>query len=1434
MKKQLLILSFLILLTLHFKNVYAQPGNDFCNNAQALTSSTSCSYTTGSSLAATETLAAISCSSSTGTADDDVWFSFVAAATSHTVKVQGFGNFDAVVDVRSGTCYGTNIACGDGTAVAGLETVVVPGLTIGSTYLIRVYHFGAGDGGGDFDICVTHPFSSAAPNDFCNDAVFLTSSVTCSYTSGSTIGATQTIAAITCAGGTGNADDDVWYSFFAQETSHTIKVQGYGSFDAVVDIRSGSCASGSNIQCSDATSAGGLESVVATGLTIGSPYLIRVYHFGAGDGGGSFSICVTHVATASGPVNDFCADVISLTSSTSCNYSTGTTLNATQTIPGTCLGNPDDDVWYRFVAVSNSHVVKVQGSGGFDPVVDIRNAPACTANNIQCVDNNGANGLETANLTGLVIGATYVVRIYHFGPGSGGGAFQICVTHAAPSGPVNDICSDAITLTSATNCTYTSGSTLNATESMSTNSCNGTGDDDVWFKFIAQATIHIVKVQGAGAFDAVLDIRSNSSCTGTNILCTDGSGAAGLETANLTGLTIGSTYLIRVYHYGAGDGGGSFQICVTHAPPAAPPNDICSNLISLTSATSCSYTTGFTTGATQSIVGNCTGNGDDDVWYSFDAIATSHEVNVQGGTGFDPVIEVRSNSSCTGTNIACKDVTGSAGLETLSLTGLTIGSTYLIRVYNFGLGAGSGNFQICVKHTVSSSPLNDFCLFDSQLTSSTSCNFINGTTAGATQSIPGVCTGNGDDDVWYSFTAVSTNHKVEVQSGAGFDAVIDIRTGTTCTGDNITCSDISGVGGLETSNITGLTVGAIYLIRIYHYGVGAGAGNFQVCVTHTVATCTYAIAPTSLSFPATAGTGTVNVTTATGCSWTATSNDSWITISSGSTGAGNGTVNYAVSANTAVSQRTGTITIAGQTHTVAQSGNTTCTFTISPLNQSYTNLAATGTVTVTAASGCAWAATSNDSWLTVTSGNTGTGNGSVNYSATANSTSSQRVGTITIAGQLHTVTQSGVLPCSFSISPTSLSYASNGGLGNVNVSTTGGCAWTATSNNPWITVTSGASGSGNGTVNYSVAPNSGTTQLTGTITVAGQTHTVIISGVSCVFSISPLALSFTSLAGTGTVNVTANSGCNWTAASNNSWITVTSGNTGSGNGSLSYSVSANTGTAQRLGSISIAGQTHNVVQNGVSSCSFTISPATQAYTSAGGTGNITVSAGFGCTWSAISNDSWIFISAGNNGSGNGTVIYTTAISNLTASRTGTIIVAGQIHTITQTGIICPAVPIMQAAGCALAANQVNNVTYQWYISGTPIIGANSQFYTANQSGYYSIYITDNANGCVVGSQPTFVSCSGVGIEEVDIANEIVIYPNPSSGNFNIKSSAIFSQDKVNIRIINIYGQEIYSNVINSLNGEISLSISNLNIAKGAYSVLFISGETKIIKRVLVQ
>ena len=58
------------------------------------------------------------------------------------------------------------------------------------------------------------------------------------------------------------------------------------------------------------------------------------------------------------------------------------------------------------------------------------------------------------------------------------------------------------------------------------------------------------------------------------------------------------------------------------------------------------------------------------------------------------------------------------------------------------------------------------------------------------------------------------------------------------------------------------------------------------------------------------------MTVGTGCTWTAVSNDSWITISAGTAGTGNGTVSYSVAANTGTTSRTGTMTIGGQTFTV--------------------------------------------------------------------------------------------------------------------------------------------------------------------------------------------------------------------------------------------------------------------------------------------------------------------------------------------------------------------------------------------------------------------------------------------------------------------------------------------------------------------------------------
>jgi hypothetical protein len=139
------------------------------------------------------------------------------------------------------------------------------------------------------------------------------------------------------------------------------------------------------------------------------------------------------------------------------------------------------------------------------------------------------------------------------------------------------------------------------------------------------------------------------------------------------------------------------------------------------------------------------------------------------------------------------------------------------------------------------------------------------------------------------------------------------------------------------------------------------------------------------------------------------------------------------------------------------------------------------------------------------------------------------------------------------------------------------CAWTAGNGPAWITITAGGSGIGSGTVNYTVAANTGTTSRTGTLTIAGETFTATQAGNTCNYSIGGSTASFGSAGGPGSVSVTAGSGCTWTASSSLSWITTTSSGTGSG--TASYSVAANTATSSRSGTLTIASQTFTISQS---------------------------------------------------------------------------------------------------------------------------------------------------------------------------------------------------------------------------------------------------------------
>ena len=176
--------------------------------------------------------------------------------------------------------------------------------------------------------------------------------------------------------------------------------------------------------------------------------------------------------------------------------------------------------------------------------------------------------------------------------------------------------------------------------------------------------------------------------------------------------------------------------------------------------------------------------------------------------------------------------------------------------------------------------------------------------------------------------------------------------------------------------------------------------------TVTVTGCAYSVTPTSQATGAGSGAGTATVNTTGSCAWTARANASWLAVTAGATGAGNGTVGYTFAANTDTTARTGTLNIAGQTLTVTQSG-VPCTYSVTPTSQSVGAAGGTGTVAVTTGSSCTSAAMSNAGWLTVTTGASGTGDTTVAYAIAANTGTTTRTGTLTIAGQTLTVTQGG-------------------------------------------------------------------------------------------------------------------------------------------------------------------------------------------------------------------------------------------------------------------------------------------------------------------------------------------------------------------------------------------------------------------------------------------
>jgi hypothetical protein len=282
-------------------------------------------------------------------------------------------------------------------------------------------------------------------------------------------------------------------------------------------------------------------------------------------------------------------------------------------------------------------------------------------------------------------------------------------------------------------------------------------------------------------------------------------------------------------------------------------------------------------------------------------------------------------------------------------------------------------------------------------------------------------------------------------------------------------------------------------------------------------------------------------------------------------------VGITMAANTGPA-RTGALTVAGRTITIAQASG--CSVTINPTTFTAPASGAAGAITVSTASGCQWSAASGSSWITVSTASTGTGPDRVEFAVAAN-TGPERAGSLTVGGRTFTVTQ--LSGCRYDISPSSHDAPPLGDTTAVTVSTAAACPWSATTSVPWV-APSIAAASGAGQVQLVVAPNPGPMRAGG-VTIAGHTFT-INQASQCTFMLNPTSSSYDANGGEGLVLVFLTGQCTWDATSALDWIRIKpeySGSTGSA--FVRFTVSPNGGSA-RSGTVVIAGVAHGVTQGG--------------------------------------------------------------------------------------------------------------------------------------------------------------------------------------------------------------------------------------------------------------
>jgi hypothetical protein len=238
-------------------------------------------------------------------------------------------------------------------------------------------------------------------------------------------------------------------------------------------------------------------------------------------------------------------------------------------------------------------------------------------------------------------------------------------------------------------------------------------------------------------------------------------------------------------------------------------------------------------------------------------------------------------------------------------------------------------------------------------------------------------------------------------------------------------------------------------------------------------------------------------------------------------------------------------------------------------NATFPATGGSGSIAVAAAASCPWTVSGLPAWVSVPAGTGGTGPGNFSFTVAANiATARSGSGSVNGSGVASTFNLSqAASPCTtWSITPTSVTAPAGNSTGSLAVTADSSCSWSVSALPSWMTPTSGTSGTGNGTISYAIAANAGAARsATATMTGSGPVRYVYLNQAASPcnsWSISPATLNFAAAGASGSLAVTADSSCSWSLSTLPSWMAASTGTSGAGNGSIGYTVAANTGAAR--------------------------------------------------------------------------------------------------------------------------------------------------------------------------------------------------------------------------------------------------------------------------------